>query len=131
MQSCRQVFLSQVRVTTNHHLLTWNAALLRRIGFYETAIDRQVLMDARTAARLLRHDLPSQVACNNVANIASFARRFEGCFARSIVFHHNGRSFCIDLVKRSPIWIESRDSNVPVVRLIGSRAMLPSRSITT
>src|SRR5580692_3515379 len=78
-------------------------------------------MDARTDARLLRHDLPSQVACNNVANIASFARRFEGCFARSIVFHHNGRSFCIDLVKRPPTWIESRESHVPVVRLIGSR----------
>jgi hypothetical protein len=38
-------------------------------------------LDARTASRLLRHDFPSQVTCNHFANIASFPRRLEGCFA--------------------------------------------------
>ena len=42
---------------------------------------RGLSLDARTASRLLRRDLPSQMACYDVADIASFTRRLKGRFA--------------------------------------------------
>src|SRR5882724_4015114 len=43
-----------------HQLLTWNTALLRRIGFHETAIDRQVLPLRQSHFHTLQHDLFKQ-----------------------------------------------------------------------
>ena len=38
-------------------LLTWNAAFLRRVGFHEAAIDRQVLALYQSYLHALAHDL--------------------------------------------------------------------------
>ena len=65
---------------------------------------------------LLGHHLASQMTSNHFTEFASLLRCLKGRFPRSIMFHHDGRGFGIDLVKRRPVWIEGSQSNIPITR---------------